>query len=187
VERADVVVENLRPGVLERLGLGPDVLFSVRPELVLTRISAFGQTGPYAGRPSFATLAEAMSGFTYLNGEPDAPPLPPPVAVTDKVTSLAIMGPAIPAAALLGKNHERFGSSASFSVLRDIWRTGDGRWVAISGSSNGVALRIMDLIGLGDDPLPDELRPGGEPRGGRRRDRRLDGRPAARRGTAGDG
>ncbi|MGI5519928.1 CaiB/BaiF CoA transferase family protein [Micromonospora sp. CA-259024] len=179
VERADVVVENLRPGVLERLGLGPDVLFSVRPELVLTRISAFGQTGPYAGRPGFATLAEAMSGFAYLNGEPDAPPLLPPVAVTDEVTALvafattllalrggggqvvdadllqsmlAIMGPAIPAAALLGKNHERFGSRASFSVPRGIWRTGDGRWVAISGSSNGVALRIMDLIGLGDDP-----------------------------------
>jgi crotonobetainyl-CoA:carnitine CoA-transferase CaiB-like acyl-CoA transferase len=178
VERAHVVVENLRPGVLERLGLGPDVLFSVRPELVLTRISAFGRTGPYASRPGFATLAEAMSGFAYLNGERGAPPLLPPVAVADEVTGLvafaatllalhdsggrvvdvdllqsmlSIMGPAIPAAALLGKNQERFGSS-SISVPRGVWRTGDGKWVAISGSSNGVAVRIMDLIGLGDDP-----------------------------------
>jgi 3-oxocholest-4-en-26-oate---CoA ligase len=179
VERADVVVENLRPGTLERLGLGPDVLFSVQPKLVLTRISAFGQTGPYASRPGFATLAEAMSGFAYLNGERGAPPLLPPVAVTDEVTALvafaatllalrgtggqvvdvdllqsmlSIMGPAIPAAALLGKDGERFGSGVSFSVPRGVWRTGDGKWVAISGSSNGVAVRIMDVIGLGDDP-----------------------------------
>lgn len=179
VERADVVVENLRPGVLERLGLGPDRLFAVKPELVLTRISAFGQTGPYAGRPGFATLAEAMSGFAYLNGERGAPPLLPPVAVTDEVTALiafastllalrgnggrvvdvdllqsmlSIMGPTIPTAALLDKNEQRFGSGVSFSVPRGVWPTSDAKWVAISGSSNGVALRIMELVGLGDDP-----------------------------------
>src|SRR5262245_11240752 len=68
---ADVLVENLRPGTLERLGLAPDSLLAANPRLVITRVTGFGQDGPYAGRPGFATLAEAMSGFAALNGEPD--------------------------------------------------------------------------------------------------------------------
>src|SRR5438105_6613171 len=89
VERSDVVIENFRPGTLERWHLGPDELFAVNPRLVLARVSGFGQTGPYASRPGFGTLAEAMSGFAALNGEPDGPPLLPPLALADGVTAYA--------------------------------------------------------------------------------------------------
>ncbi len=89
VDRSDVLIENLRPGTLERLGFPPDALFARNPRLVLLRVSGFGQTGPYATRPGFATLAEAMSGFAAINGEPDGPPLLPPIALTDEIAALA--------------------------------------------------------------------------------------------------
>ena len=86
---ADVLVENLRPGKLEALGLAPDDLWELNPKLVITRVTGFGQTGPYAQRAGFATLAEAMSGFAAINGEADCGPLLPPIALTDEVTALA--------------------------------------------------------------------------------------------------
>jgi crotonobetainyl-CoA:carnitine CoA-transferase CaiB-like acyl-CoA transferase len=89
VERSDVVIENFRPGTLERWELGPEQLLGVNPRVVIARITGFGQTGPYATRPGFGTLAEAMSGFAALNGEPDDPPLLPPLALADGVTALA--------------------------------------------------------------------------------------------------
>ena len=87
--RSDVVLENFRPGTFERWGLGWDELSAANPRLVLARVSGFGQTGPYAARPGFGTLAEAMSGFAALNGEPDGPPLLPPLALADGVAALA--------------------------------------------------------------------------------------------------
>ena len=86
---ADVLVENFRPGTLERWGLGPDELHAVNPRLVITRISGFGQVGPYAHRPGFGTLAEAMSGFAAATGEPDGPPTLPPFGLADSITALA--------------------------------------------------------------------------------------------------
>ena len=86
---ADVVIENFRPGTLERWGLGWDELAATSPRLVLARVSGFGQFGPAATRPGFGTLAEAMSGFAALNGEPDGPPLLPPLALADGVAGLA--------------------------------------------------------------------------------------------------
>jgi len=88
-ETADVVIENFRPGTLERWQLGWDELSNVNPALVLARVSGFGQRGPYAQRPGFGTLAEAMSGFAALNGEPGSPPLLPPLALADGVAALA--------------------------------------------------------------------------------------------------
>lgn len=88
VDTADVLIENLRPGTLERLGLAPEDLLSSNPGLVILRVTGFGQTGPYAQRPGFATMAEAMGGFAAINGEPDGPPLLPPIALTDEVTAL---------------------------------------------------------------------------------------------------
>ena len=76
LDEADVLVENSRPGTLERLGLGPEVLLARNPKLVITRISGFGQDGPYASRAGFATIAEAMSGLVALSGSPDGQPLP---------------------------------------------------------------------------------------------------------------
>jgi crotonobetainyl-CoA:carnitine CoA-transferase CaiB-like acyl-CoA transferase len=89
LDSADVLIENLRPGTLERLGLDPVDLLERNPGLVILRVTGFGQDGPYAGRPGFATMAEAMSGFAAINGEPDGAPLLPPIALTDEVTALA--------------------------------------------------------------------------------------------------
>lgn len=89
VDTADVLIENLRPGTLERLGLAPVDLLARNPGLVILRVTGFGQDGPYASRPGFATMAEAMSGFAAINGEPDGAPLLPPIALTDEVTALA--------------------------------------------------------------------------------------------------
>ncbi|MCC8334566.1 CoA transferase [Streptomyces sp. R1] len=86
---ADVVVENFRPGTLERWDLGWDELSAVNPRLVLTRVTGFGQFGPYARRPGFGTLAEAMSGFAAMTGEPDAPPVLPPFGLADSIAALA--------------------------------------------------------------------------------------------------
>ncbi len=86
---ADVVIENFRPGTIERWGLGWETLAAANPALVLARVSGFGQIGPAAARPGFGTLAEAMSGFAALNGDPEGPPLLPPLALADGVAGLA--------------------------------------------------------------------------------------------------
>ncbi|MGZ4711495.1 MAG: CaiB/BaiF CoA transferase family protein [Acidimicrobiia bacterium] len=113
VDGADVLIENLRPGTLERLGLAPADLLARNPGLVILRVSGFGQTGPYASRPGFATIAEAMSGFAAINGEPDGAPLPPPIALTDEVTALA-------------------GAFAVMVALRHRDRTGEGQVVDVN-------------------------------------------------------
>ena len=86
---ADVVVENFRPGTLERWGIGPEQLHAVNPGLVLVRLTGFGQTGPYSARPGFGTLAEAMSGFAYLTGDPDGPPTLPAFGLADSICGIA--------------------------------------------------------------------------------------------------
>ncbi|QOR69389.1 CoA transferase [Ruania alkalisoli] len=87
-ERADVVIENFRPGTLEKWGLGYEQLSAKNPGLVLARVTGFGQKGPYRSRPGFGTLAEAMSGFAAMTGEPDGPPTLPPFGLADGVASL---------------------------------------------------------------------------------------------------
>lgn len=85
---ADVMIENYRPGTLEGMGLGPDVLNGRNPDLILVRISGFGQTGPYAELPGFGTLVEAMSGFAARTGFPDREPVLPPLALADMIAGL---------------------------------------------------------------------------------------------------
>jgi len=179
---ADVLVENFRPGTIERLGLGPDVLLARNPRLVILRVTGFGQEGPYASRPGFATMAEAMSGFAAINGEPDGPPLLPPIALTDEVAALTgafavmvalrhrdatgegqvvdvnllesmlQMMSALPsAAAHLGYEQPRLGSGIPYTVPRGTYLCADGRWVAISTSTESIAHRVLELLGLGDD------------------------------------
>ncbi len=89
IESADALIENFRPGTLEEIGLGPDVMLKRNPRLVIGRISGFGQTGPYREKPGFGTLVEAMSGFASRNGFPDRPPLLPPLALADMIAGLA--------------------------------------------------------------------------------------------------
>jgi crotonobetainyl-CoA:carnitine CoA-transferase CaiB-like acyl-CoA transferase len=178
LDDAHVLVENFRPGTLERLGLGPDVLHARNAGLVVTRITGFGQTGPYAARPGFATIAEAMSGFAAINGEPDGQPLLPPIALTDEVTGLAaafatmvalhsgvgqvvdvnlletmfhLMGPLPTLYGLTGEQQPRLGAGLPYTVPRGTYRCADGRWVGVSTSSDSVAARVLDLLGLAAD------------------------------------
>jgi crotonobetainyl-CoA:carnitine CoA-transferase CaiB-like acyl-CoA transferase len=177
-DRADVLVENFRPGTLERLGLAPEVLLARNPGLVITRVTGFGQDGPYAGRPGFASIAEALSGFVAVNGDADGAPMLPPIALTDELTGLAaafatmvavhsgvgqvvdvnlletmfqMMGPLISAYRLSDYLQPRLGSGIPYSVPRGTYRTSDGVWMAVSASSDTVATRVMALLGLGDD------------------------------------
>jgi crotonobetainyl-CoA:carnitine CoA-transferase CaiB-like acyl-CoA transferase len=86
---ADVLVENFRPGVMEKWGLGPDQLLTLNPRLVMLRVTGFGQTGPYAQRRAFGTLMEAMSGFAHQTGQEDGPPTLPPFGLADGVAGIS--------------------------------------------------------------------------------------------------
>jgi len=88
VETADVFIENYRPGTLEKMGLAPENLLAANPDLIVVRISGFGQTGPYAQYPGFGTLIEAMSGFADRTGFPDREPVLPPLALADMVAGI---------------------------------------------------------------------------------------------------
>jgi crotonobetainyl-CoA:carnitine CoA-transferase CaiB-like acyl-CoA transferase len=175
---ADVLIENFRPGTLERWGLAPTSLIEQNERLVVARVTGFGQTGPYASRPGFGTLAEAMSGFAELNGEPGGPPLLPPLALADGVAGLAtafaimaalrarettgrgqivdtslveplmtLLGPQLTAYDLLGELQERTGSRSTHNAPRNVYRTADGRHVAVSSSATSIAARVMRLVG----------------------------------------
>jgi crotonobetainyl-CoA:carnitine CoA-transferase CaiB-like acyl-CoA transferase len=104
VSTADIVVENFRPGTLERWGLGYDVLSATNPRLILARVTGFGQFGPMSSEPAFGTLAEAMSGFAFSTGQADGPPTLPPLALADNISGLAL------SIAILTAVHERSSS-----------------------------------------------------------------------------
>ena len=143
VDGANVLVENFRPGTLERLGLSPDTLLKRNDKLVIVRVTGFGQTGPYASRPGFASIAESMAGLSAISGDPDGPPMLPPIALTDEVTGIAaafaalvavhsgvgqvvdvnllqtvfqIMGPLISLYKLSGELQPRMGSQLPYTV-----------------------------------------------------------------------
>ena len=114
VEGADVLIENLRPGALEKLGLGWDVLHALNPKLTLVRISGYGQTGPYRDRPGFGAIGEAMGGIRYTTGTPGTPPARVGVSLGDSLASMhAVIG-------------------ALMSVLRVKTGKGDGQVVDVS-------------------------------------------------------
>lgn len=88
IAQADVLIENFKPGTLERWGMSPEQLHALNPGLVIVRVSGFGQTGPYAARPGFASVGEAMSGLRYINGYPDMPPPRYGISLGDTLTAL---------------------------------------------------------------------------------------------------
>ncbi|MFC4565557.1 CaiB/BaiF CoA transferase family protein [Nocardiopsis mangrovi] len=178
---ADVLIENFRPGTLERWNLSPERLWEANPRLVIARVTGFGQEGPMSGRPGFGTLAEAMSGFAAMTGEPDGPPTLPPLALADGIAALAVayavmvalqareqtgrgqvvdlaiiepiltvLGPQITAFHALGTVPQRTGNRSSSNAPRNIYRTRDGRWLAISTSAQSVAERVVRLVGRPD-------------------------------------
>lgn len=182
VESADVLIENFRPGTLERWNLSWDRLSEINPDLVLARVTGFGQFGPYARRPGFGTLAEAMSGFAAMTGEPDGPPTLPPFGLADgicalatafavmtalrsgrgQVVDLSIIEPILTVLGAqptiydrLGIVPPRTGNRSVNNAPRNTYRCRDGSWVAVSTSAQSIAERVMRLVGrpeLAEEP-----------------------------------
>ena len=88
IEQADVLVENFKPGTLEKWGLDPESLHVINPGLIIARVSGFGQTGPYSSRPGFASVGEAMGGLRYINGFPDQPPPRTGISLGDSLAGM---------------------------------------------------------------------------------------------------
>ena len=179
---SDIVVENFRPGALEKWNLGWDVLSRENPKLVLVRISGYGQTGPYRGRPGFAAIAEGMAGFRYVTGFPDRPPVRPNLSIGDTIASLhGVIGALI--ALRTGKGQivdvalyeamfncmesliadydgdgyvrERTGSTLPGIAPSNLYPCSDGSYVLIAGNADSLFQRLMTAIGrpdLRDDP-----------------------------------
>lgn len=181
IDEADVLIENFRPGTLEHWGIGPEDLMARNPRLVTARVTGFGQVGPYRRRPGFGTLAEAMSGFAALTGEPDGPPILPPFGLGDGIAGLStayavmaaiharadsgrgqiidvaliepimsLLGPQITRYDALGSMQQRLGNRSSANAPRNIYKTADGKWVAVSTSARSIAERVMRLVGRED-------------------------------------
>ncbi|MFS0911243.1 CaiB/BaiF CoA transferase family protein [Microbacterium sp. 179-I 3D2 NHS] len=179
VRTADVLVENFRPGTLERWGLGWDELHALNPRLIMLRVTGFGQEGPYASRPAFGTLIEAMSGFAHMTGQPDAPPTLPAFGLADSIAGMAAVsavlmalyhrdanggdgqmidlsllepiltavGPAPSVYDKTGVVPVRQGNRSTNNAPRNLYRSRDGHWLAVSTSADSVARRVLTLVG----------------------------------------
>jgi crotonobetainyl-CoA:carnitine CoA-transferase CaiB-like acyl-CoA transferase len=133
IERSDIVIENFRPGTLERWSLGYEQMRSVNPGVILVRVSAYGQTGPYAGRPGFGRIAQAFGGLTYLAGHPDRPPVNPGSAtLADYAAGL-------------------FSTTAALAALDHRRRTGEGQQIDVSLYES--IFRLCDVLALEYDAL----------------------------------
>jgi crotonobetainyl-CoA:carnitine CoA-transferase CaiB-like acyl-CoA transferase len=120
VATADVFIENFRPGTLEEMGIGPDALLAINANLIIVRVSGFGQTGPYAPLPGFGTLVEAMSGFASRTGFADREPVLPPTALADMIAGL--YGAFAVVTALRAREHGRArGQVIDLSLLESIF------------------------------------------------------------------
>ena len=114
-KKCDVLVENFRPGVMEEWQLGPEDIKAINPDLIYTRISGYGQTGPYANKPGFASVCEAISGFRYVNGFPNEAPVRPNLSIGDTIAALhAVLGTAL--ALLARKNHGTHGQVVDVAI-----------------------------------------------------------------------
>ena len=179
VRKSDVLIENMRVGVMDRLGLGHEMLLKENPGLVIGKISGYGMTGPCATQPGFGTLAEAFSGFTYLNGYPGGSPTSPPMALADLTAgvhlayavSLALiaakrgecggqvvdvslyeplfgyLGGEFLSYTLTGVVPEPLGNELRAAAPRNNYRTRDGKWIAMSCSSQKPWETLAKIMG----------------------------------------
>ena len=180
--KSDVLIENFRPGVMEKWNLGWEQLHAINPRLIMVRMTGFGQFGPYASRPGFGTLAESMSGFAHINGYPDGPPTLPPFGLADGIAGVSaayaamlalyhrdmhdgpgqmidvaiiepilhLMGAQATIYDQLGKVQGRTGNTTTNNAPRNVYKTREGRWVAISTSAQSIAERVIRLVGRPD-------------------------------------
>lgn len=177
IASAQVLIESFRPGTLESMGLAPETLHEKNPQLVIVRISGWGQSGPYRDLPGFGSLLEGFSGYAYKHSMGGVPQLPN-MALADMVSGLtgafatmvalretevsggkgqvvdlsllepmlAIMGPD---ATVLGATNCAPKVDVKIASPRGVYRCKDGRWVALSGSTDAMAKRIFEAIGQG--------------------------------------
>jgi crotonobetainyl-CoA:carnitine CoA-transferase CaiB-like acyl-CoA transferase len=174
----DVLLENFRPGVMEKWGLGPKDL---DPRLVYARISGYGQTGPKATLPGYASVCEAYGGFRHVNGYPDRAPVRPNISLGDSLAGLHaafgavmallhrqasgqgqvvdaaisesvfnMMEGCVPEMAKYGADRPPSGSTLTGVVPSGCWSTSDAKWVIIGGNGNSVYGRLMAAIGRPD-------------------------------------
>lgn len=181
------LVENFRPGTLEKMGMSPADLHKINPKLVIVRISGWGQDGMYKHKPGFGTLIEAMSGFAASNGFEDRPPVLPAFAMADMIAGLtgasailaairevevnggkgqvidlplfdplfSIQGPLAANYKVTGKVGKRLGSRFTMAAPRNAYQCKDGKWVALSASTQGMWEQFAKSIGqeeLIEDP-----------------------------------
>jgi formyl-CoA transferase len=177
---ADILVENFRPGTLERMDLGMERLNALNAKLVVVRISGWGQSGQFASKGGFGSLIEAMSGFAAMNGFADLPPVLPPFAMADSVAGIygaalalaalhgqrgnpdasvqeidlslfeplfSILGPQAAEYQLTGKSTPRSGSRSPTHAPRNVYKTSDEKWVALSAGMEGTLARLFEGIG----------------------------------------
>lgn len=174
---AQVLIESFRPGTLEAMGLAPDVMHAVNPKLVIVRVSGWGQSGLYRELPGFGSLVEGFSGYAHKHSEQGVPRLPN-MAMADMVAGLtgafatmaalrevevrggggqvidlsllepmlAVIGPDVSNYAATGRLQE---PNLKIASPRGVYRCKDGRWVAMSGSTDAMARRVMEAIGQG--------------------------------------
>jgi formyl-CoA transferase len=177
-----VVIENFRPGALEKWNLGWEALSRDNPKLVLVRISGYGQSGPYRERPGFAAIGEAMGGLRYITGFPDRPPVRPNLSVGDTLASLhGVIGALLalrsgkgqivdvalyesvfnvtesllPEFDATGEIRQRSGSTLPGIAPSNLYPCSDGSYVLIAGNADSLYRRLMSAIGredLRDDP-----------------------------------
>jgi crotonobetainyl-CoA:carnitine CoA-transferase CaiB-like acyl-CoA transferase len=175
--RSDVVLENFRPGTLERWGLGPDAIRKANPKAVLVRISGYGQTGPYRDRPGFGGVAEAIGGLREVTGYPDRPPTRAGVSLADSVAALyavigalmalrnndtevvdvalyegiySLMESLVPDYEVFGVQPRRSGSGLPGVAPSGTYRCADDGWAVISGNGDAIFRRLMLLAGRAD-------------------------------------
>lgn len=181
VADVDIIVENFRPGVMAKWGLGYEALTEINPGLIVISVTGFGQFGPKSSEPGFGTLAEAMSGFASMTGQPDGPPTLPPLALADSIAGimgafaamtavhsrlsdgqgqhidmsliepmLSALGPQVSVFDQLGLVPKRLGNRSENNAPRNLYETADGRWLAVSTSSQSIAERVIELVGHGE-------------------------------------
>lgn len=145
---SDVLIENFKPGTMEKWGLGPNELKALKPELIYTRVSGYGQTGPYASRPGFASVCEAIGGLRHINGFPDRAPVRPNLSLGDTLAGLhAVIGVLL---ALVAQGKQRAGGQvvdvaiyeSVFNVLEAIVPEYDGAGV-VRGPSGSTLTGIV--------------------------------------------
>ena len=176
----DVLIENFRPGVMESWGLGPETLRDLNPDLIYSRVSGYGQTGPNREKPGFASVCEGFSGFRYLNGFPDEVPVRPNLSMGDSIAGMfavtgilmallnrprkggetidvalyesmfSLLEAVIPEYSGSGEIRGPSGTTVTGIVPTNTYACADGKYLIIGGNGDSIFVRLMQAVGRDD-------------------------------------